>query len=155
LKVCIFASKKIAGMKCNIHVYLLNEHFSQEHADANHKGEESENNQKYEWEDEFAVTSDVFEINVHENASFPLQGELPDGTPFSHDVNNMLLFEICSHDAPVTCVGASSSIVSNWERSDTSETISLRIYLKDYEPMSNPIPGIYIASKEFPKALIF
>ena len=30
----------------------------------------------------------------------------------------------------------------------------LEVFLKDYEPMSNPIPGVYIASKEFPKELI-
>ena len=33
------------------------------------------------------------------------------------------------------------------------ETV-IRIYLKDYEPMSNPVPGIYIASQEFPKELV-
>jgi hypothetical protein len=28
------------------------------------------------------------------------------------------------------------------------------VYLKDFEPMSNPVPGIYIAAQEFPKELI-
>ena len=36
-------------MQLNVHFYMLNEHFSQDHADAQHNGEESENNLKYEW----------------------------------------------------------------------------------------------------------
>ena len=142
-------------MNCSIHVYLLNEHFSPEHAAVHHNGEESENNLKYEWEDEFAVTSDVTEVLVHENASFPLQGQMPDGSEFSHDVTGMLLFEIRSVDAPATFIGASASIVDSHKIIRDEVSFELRLFIKDYEPMANPIPGIYIASKEFPKALIF
>lgn len=146
---------KINCMECKIQVYLLNEHFSIEHADAHNNGEESENNLKYEWEDEFSVTSSVESVEIHENVAFPLQGELPDGTAFSHEVENMFLFEIKSSDAPSTFIGASKSIVDSHELIKEAARFSIRLYLKDYEPMSNPIPGIYIASKEFPKALIF
>ena len=142
-------------MECKIQVYLLNEHFSIEHADAHNNGEESENNLKYEWEDEFSVTSSVESVEIHENVAFPLQGELPDGTAFSHEVENMFLFEIKSSDAPSTFIVASKSIVDSHELIKEAARFSIRLYLKDYEPMSNPIPGIYIASKEFPKALIF
>lgn len=142
-------------MKCTIHVYLLNENFSSEHADAHYDGEESENNLKYEWEDEFAITSDVQEVLVHENTVFPLIGELPDGTPFHHEVEKMFLIEIRSSDAPTAFVGASMSILENQEVKKDENEITLRLFIKDYEPMANPIPGVYIASKEFPKALIF
>lgn len=142
-------------MECKIHVYLLNEHFSAEHAEAHHNGEESENNLKYEWEDEFSVTSSVESVEILENVSFPLQGEMPDGSAFSHDVENMFLFEIKSSDAPSTFIGASKSIVEEHELIIEETRFVIRLFLKDYEPMSNPIPGIYIASKEFPKALIF
>ena len=141
--------------ECIVNVYLLNEHFSPEYAEAQHNGKESENNLRYEWEDEFAITSDVLSVTAIENASFPLQGEMPDGQIFSHEVTRMLLFEIASSDAPTTYVGASASIVDSYEIDQSGEDIRLKIFLKDYEPMSNPIPGIYIASKEFPKELIF
>lgn len=36
-------------MKLKAHFYLLNIDFSPEYAEANHNGEESENNIKYEW----------------------------------------------------------------------------------------------------------
>ena len=141
--------------ECIVNVYLLNEHFSPEYAEAQHNGKESENNLRYEWEDEFAITSDVLSVTAIENASFPLQGEMPDGQIFSYEVARMLLFEIASSDAPTTYVGASASIVDSYEIDQSGEDIRLKIFLKDYEPMSNPIPGIYIASKEFPKELIF
>ena len=141
--------------ECIVNVYLLNEHFSPEYAEAQHNGKESENNLRYEWEDEFAITSDVLSVTAIEDASFPLQGEMPDGQIFSHEVTRMLLFEIASADAPTTFVGASASIVDSYEIDQSGLDIRLKIFLKDYEPMSNPIPGIYIASKEFPKELIF
>jgi hypothetical protein len=36
-----------------------------------------------------------------------------------------------------------------------SKDFKIELFLKDDEPYANPIPGIYIASKEFPKALAF
>ena len=138
-------------MSCTIHFYLLNDDFSVEHAEAVHGGEESENNRKYEWEDELKVTTEVSGIAEHENASFPLQGELPDGKVFEHEVMNMRMFEI-QGDTPVW-VGCSESLLDSSEII-VGDDITLRVYLKDYEPMANPIPGIYIASQEFPKELI-
>ena len=142
-------------MKCIIHTYLLNEHFSPEYAEAHHGGKESENNLRYEWEDELAVNSEVMEVLEHRNASFPLQGELPDGKSFRHDVPGMRLVEIISSDAPSAFVGASESIVDSLSITRKEAAFVVELFLKDYEPMANPIPGIYIASKEFPKELIF
>jgi len=145
----------MAYKECSIHVYLLNEHFSPEYAEAQHGGKDSENNRRYDWEDEFAITSKVTKVEVIENVSFPLRGQLPDGKEFSYDVPSMTLFRIQSDDAPDTYVGASRSIVDRYEQKDDDRGIRVHIYLKDYEPMANPIPGIYIASKEFPKELVF
>lgn len=142
-------------MKCTIHVYLLNEHFSQEHADAHFGGQPSENNRKYDWEDEMKITTDVQEVLEHRKVGFPLVGEMPDGTPFSHEVKNMMLFEIKSEGNPSTFIGCSESILDSYEQKQEGEELKLSLMINDYEPLANPIPGIYIASKEFPKELIF
>ncbi len=142
-------------MSCRVHVYLLNEHFSEEHAKEHHGGESSENNRKHQWEDELEITSDVTEVLLHENVSFPLQGELPDGSAFQYEVKQMDLFEVRSSDGPTVFVGASASIIDRCFSNSENGTHTVEIYLKDNEPMANPIPGIYIASKEFPKELIF
>lgn len=140
-------------MKCTVHFYLLNDHFSKEHADANYDGEESELNRKFEWEDELKITTDVDSVEFHENASYPLSGETSEG-PFTYDVKSMNLFELKSAENESTYVGCSASVMDSYELINGDDTIALKVYLKDFEPMSNPVPGIYIAAQEFPKELI-
>ena len=142
-------------MKCKINVYLMNEHFSQEHADANFGGKPSENNRKYDWEDEMNITTDVTSVNEHRKANFPLAGVLPNGESFSHEVKEMMLFEIISEGSPSTYIGCSESILEDFSSEQIDDTIILSLSIRDFEPHANPIPGIYIASKEFPKELIF
>lgn len=141
-------------MNCTINVYMLNEHFSQEHADVNFDGKPSANNRLYDWEDEMRITSPVSGVIEHRKVSFPLQGELPSGAVFNHEVKNMFLFEVLSENQPSTFIGCSESILDSFEQKQEGETISLKIFIRDYEAYANPIPGIYIASKEFPKELI-
>jgi len=140
-------------MNCRIHFFLLNEDFSIEHAEANHGGEESESNLKYEWEDELKITTSVDDIVEHEKAVYPIQGTMPEGEAFHFDIKNMHLFELKSEENN-TLIGCSESILDSYEIDEKEDETVIRIYLKDYEPMSNPIPGIYIASQEFPKELI-
>lgn len=139
-------------MDCTIHFYLLNDHFSQEHADAHYGGEESEFNLRYEWEDELKITTNVTDVLSVERGAFPLQGEL-DGKSFSHEIENMRLFQI-EGEVPAV-VGCSESILDSYHILKNEQEIILEVFFKDYEPMANPIPGIYIASQEFPKELIF
>lgn len=140
-------------MKCTVRIYVLNDHFSQEYADIHNNGEDSELNRKYRWQDELSITSEVKSIEMIENATYPLQGVMPDGGAFSIDVAKMTLFCISSQDADDVYVGCSQSIIDSYEIVEGDE-FELKIFIKDDEPLANPVPGIYIASKEFPKELI-
>jgi len=140
-------------MKCTVHFFLLNDHFSQEHADSHYGGKESELNRIHQWEDELAITTDVQSIEIHEGCGFPLQGQLPDGTDFNEEVKNMRLFELKGSNTS-NFVGCSESILSHFEEIKEDDRIVLKIYIKDNEPHGNPIPGIYIASLEFPEILM-
>jgi len=139
-------------MNCKVHFFLLNDDFSIEHAEANHGGKESENNRLHEWEDELEITTDVTGMVIHEGVSFPLQGQFPDGRDFNFEIRNMRLFELTGEQK--TIVGCSEMLLDSYEWSE-EEGGMLKVYLKDYEPLTNPIPGIYIAVQEFPKELIF
>lgn len=141
-------------MKCTAHFYLLNEHFSVEHAEANHNGDESEFNIKHEWEDELEITTSITEVKVLEKASYFLQGVLPTGEEFKEEVKGMRLFELVAEEGN-TLLGCSESIMDSYELNEKDGAYVLNVYIKGNEPMSNPVSGIYIASKEFPKALIF
>jgi len=140
-------------MNCKVHFYLLNDDFSIEHAEANHGGKESENNRLYEWEDELEITTDVLDMEMHEGVSFPLQGQFPDGKDFNFEITKMRLFELEGEQK--TIVGCSESLLDSFEWEKGDENYTLKVYLKDYEPLTNPIPGIYIAVQEFPKELIY
>lgn len=142
-------------MKCTVHIYLLNALYSQNIADEQHEGKESTDNRKHQWEDELLITSDVLTINVLNDVSFPLQGQLPNGADFSHDLSKMMLFEIESSDAPKAYIGASESIVNRHIIEENEKGFVIKLYLNDDEPYANPYPGLFVASKEFPKALIF
>jgi hypothetical protein len=142
-------------MKCRIYAYLLNEAFSQDFADLHHDGRASEDNQKYEWEDEIEVSTPVKAITEQKNETYLIQGTMANGEDFSYPVPNMRLVKIESQNAPVFYVGCSESILQELRIIDNKEETLIEIHLKDYEPFSNPIPGIYIGSKSFPKELIF
>lgn len=140
-------------MNCSIHIYLINALYSQDLANEKHGGKECADNRKYQWEDELRVKGTIKSIVEHRNVSFPLQGQLEDGSEFSHDVTKMFLIQVSTNDSPDVYIGASESIVDSCEIKKGEEPV-IRLYLKDDEPYANPIPGIYIASKEFPKELI-
>lgn len=139
-------------MKCTVHFYLLNDHFSEEHAKANYNGDESEFNRKFEWEDELKITTEVDEVIFHENVVYSLIGETSNGS-FSYDVSAMNLFELKSEKNESTYVGCSASVMNSYELAGENGFV-IKVLLKDLEPMSNPVPGIYIAAQEFPKELI-
>lgn len=140
-------------MNCTIHIYLLNALYSQQQADEQNGGKESADNRKYLWEDELRVTGRIKAITEHADVSFPLEGELEDGTSFKHDVKKMHLVQIETEDSPNVYVGASESMLDSVQIDRKGDAV-IKIFLKDDEPYANPIPGIYIASKEFPKELI-
>lgn len=141
-------------MNCKIHIYLLNDLYSQELADEQHEGNQSIDNIKYEWEDELSISSDVISVTELSDVAYPLAGMNEHNEAFQFDIPNMRLFEIQSSDAPKVYIGASESIVSSASFEKTDERYTIEIFLKDYEPMSNPTPGIFIAAKSFPKELI-
>lgn len=141
-------------MNCKIHIYLLNDLFSQELADAEFGGKESADNLRYEWEDELEIQGDVTSVQEIPDGIYTLAGYDENDEVFSHEIPKMHLFEIATATHPTTFVGASASIVDHCTLEQNEQGFTISIYLKDYEPMANPVPGIFIASKSFPKSLI-
>jgi len=141
-------------MKCTIHVYLINELYSQEFADEHHDGNPSEDNKEFDWEDELSISSNVVAAEEQPSSIFKLEGQNANDDYFSVEVPNMRLVKITSSDAPDVFVGASESMIDTLNIQQLSDELLVSIFIKDNEPHANPIPGIYIASKEFPKELI-
>lgn len=141
-------------MKFTAHFYLLNYDFSPEFAEANHNGEESENNRYYDWQDELSLKNGIKSIEVKRETSYFLKGERDNGTLFSEEVPQMMIFEILGEDGSITKMGCSEVLVEMYEIAEEEDEIILTVTMAENEPLSNPIPGIYIAASFFPKALI-
>jgi hypothetical protein len=140
-------------MTLSIHYFLLNDDFSQEHADANHNGLDSENNQKFEWEDEFEIKG-LKEIEIIRNSCFNIQGHLPNDDYFDVELKNMFAIKLTTQKNEIAYLGVSESILDSFEEIKTDNTI-IKVYIKDFEPHGELMSGVYVASKEFPKELIF
>lgn len=140
-------------MKVSVHFFQVNSDFSPEHAAAHHNGEESENNLKYDWEDELEVSQSLEKVEVERNAVFHLEGQFADGKAFNEAVPNMFLVVLILKGGQKGYMGVSESMLLDFEQEGTPEHTVIRIYIRDYEPFWNEMPGIFIASKEFPKSL--
>ncbi len=138
-------------MHCNLHVYQINSDFSIEYAEAHHNGEESENNPKYEWEDEIVINN-VISVQELPSAEYCLKGSMGDKN-FSYNIQNMYLFRIKTKTNTID-IGCSKSILHTHSLKQTKDGYNIKLFLKDYAPMTNPIPGIYIDVQDFPKELI-
>jgi len=141
-------------MGCTANFYLLNDHFSEEHADANHNGEESEMNLRYEWEDELEVKGKIQSVDVKDFDSYFIQGSYSNEESFSIEVKSMRTFSLNDSEGGTAILAVSESIIDSYELIEQDGEWSVKVFIKDYEPLSNPIPGIYIASQDFPKELI-
>jgi hypothetical protein len=140
-------------MKFRAHFYQLNDDFSQEYADTHNNGESSEMNRKFDWEDELALKNAVKKIDVEVNTSYILAGEM-NGASFNEEIDGMTVFQILGEDDSVTLMACSAGILDSYEILEEEGGFVLKVYIRDYEPYANPIPGIYIASQDFPKKLI-
>ena len=140
-------------MRVTAHFYLVNEDFSPEYAEANHGGEETENNMRYYWEDSLKVKNEIKSIELLEDSVYTIQGVFPDGNGFSFDIPNMTQLLLHGEDESVTALAFSKHIYHNYTQEKDGEHEIIRVYFKDYEVFSNPIPGVYITAKDFPKEL--
>jgi hypothetical protein len=135
-----------------IHFYLLNDDFSPEYADANHNGQETENNLKYEWEDEIVLKNEILGFTVIDEP-YKISGYLPDDSIFSYEIKNTTIFRAIGADEQATDFAVSSDLLDRFEEKEEENSVRLNVFLKDYEPFTNPIPGVFIISKDFPKEL--
>jgi hypothetical protein len=132
--------------------YKLNEDFSPEFAEANNEGKPSENNRLYEWEDELVLKNDIKSVDIVEGETYILKGEV-NGNQFEEPINQMMLFNIIGEDNSITQMACSEVLVEKHKLSEEGN-FKLEVFFKGEEPLSNPIPGVYIALQEFPKSLI-
>lgn len=143
-------------MKVTINVKLVNSEFDHDIAIALYEGDESEENIKYLWEDEFDVIGDTESFKVKNNATYILEGLKADNSKFSFEIPDMTIVECIAKDGNRSQFAFSKKLVKSTEKlqDDKTKNIVFKVLLTDRFEHVNPMDGLYILKSHFPKELL-
>ena len=142
-------------MDLHLHFILVNSEFNQALADELFQGQESEDNIKYLWEDELKV-SDVNYFKIKNNATYILAGTFANEKPFNFEIPDMTICDCSNLKGEKVQLAVSKKLLKKTEKvvDEKNNETHIYFYLSDTHPMENPMEGIYIRKKDFPKELI-
>ncbi len=141
-------------MKVTINVKLVNSKFNQAYADKENEGEETEDNIKYLWEDEFEVQGNVANFKVVNNTSYQLKGLYPDNDEFCFDIPDMTVLECTMDNGSMTLLPFSKKAINKTDKTDTKTGMTFFVQLKSIRDVVNPMTGVYILKDDYPKELL-
>ncbi len=141
-------------MKVTINVKLVNSKFNQAYADKENEGEETEDNIKYLWEDEFEVQGDVTNFKVVNNTTYVLRGLYPNDDEFAFEIPDMTVLECTMKNGSQTLIPFSKRAISKTDKKETKNGIHFFVHLKSIKEVVNPMQGVYILKEDYPKELL-
>ena len=142
-------------MDLYLHFILVNSEFNQGLASDLYEGQESEDNIKHLWEDEFKVSEPIKEFKIKNNTTYTLAGYFPDDKPFSFEIWDMTVVDCITESGKSMQFAVSKKLVKKTEKvvKEKINETHMYFYLKDAMPMENPMNGVYILKTDFPKEL--
>ncbi len=141
-------------MKVTINVKLVNSKFNQAYADKDNEGDETEDNIKYLWEDEFDVQGNVTNFKVNNNGNYLLKGLYPNDDEFCFEIPDMTILECTMDNGSQTLIPFSRKAINKTEKKETENGIHFFVYLKSIKDIINPMQGVYILKDDYPKELL-
>lgn len=141
-------------MIVTINVKLVNSKFDQAYADRDNEGEETEDNIRYLWEDEFEVKGNVSNFKVINNTTYLLNGLYPNDDEFSFEIPDMTVLECTMDNGLKTLLPFSKKAVSKTEKVETKKGMTFNVFLKSTKEVVNPMTGVYILKGDYPKELL-
>lgn len=141
-------------MKVTINVKLVNSKFNQAYADKENEGEETEDNIKYLWEDEFEVQGNVTNFKVINNTTYLLNGLYPNDDEFSFEIPDMTVLECTLDDGSMTLLPFSKKAISKTEKTESKNAMTFFVHLKSIREIVNPMTGVYILKDDYPEELL-
>jgi len=135
---------------------MVNTEFDQGIADDFYDGDESEDNVKYLWEDEFAIPGDVKEFKIRNNAVYELKGIDGDDQPFAYEIPDMTICECTMEDGSITQIPVSKKLILKTEKFEnkTRTKVTFQFLLKSSRKLENPMDGVYILKEHYPQELL-
>jgi len=143
-------------MKVTITIKLVNSQFNQDIAMAINDGEESEDNIKYLWEDEFEVKGEITSFKIKNNTTYQLEGYLPDDSKFSYTIPDVTIVECIDVSGNISQFPISKRLIKSTDKTEDAKTkdVLFSILLTDKYEHENPMDGAYILKSDFPKDLV-
>lgn len=141
-------------MKVTINVKLVNSKFNQAYADKENDGEETEDNIRYLWEDEFDIQGNVSNFKVVNNSTYVLRGLYPNDDEFAFEIPDMTVLECTMDNGSKTLIPFSKKAISKTEKKEVKNGIRFFVYLKSNKEVVNPMQGVYISKEDYPKELL-
>jgi hypothetical protein len=141
-------------MKVTINVKLVNSKFNQAYADKDNEGDETEDNIKYLWEDEFEVQGNVSNFKVINNTTYLLKGLYPDDEEFCFEIPDMTVLECTMDNGSVTLLPFSKKAIGKTEKIDGKNELLFNVQLKSVREVVNPMTGVYILKEDYPEELL-
>lgn len=142
-------------MEYRLRFIRINPDFDQAHADEVNNGRESEENIKFLWEDEIAITEPVEFFKIKNKTSFVLRGSKGE-TTFEHTIPNMCVIAALTEAGNSIELGISQNILKETKKRfiENGTVEEYRFFLKGKEEPKSPYHGLYIDAKDFPQELI-
>lgn len=142
-------------MNLHLHFILVNSEFNQGIANDLYEGQESEDNIRHLWEDEFQVSEPVKEFKIRNNAVYTLAGYFPDNTEFSFEIWDMTIVDCVTENGKNMQFAISKKLLKKTEKTvdEKNNDTHLFFYLRDGLTIENPMNGVYIFKQDFPKEL--
>lgn len=141
-------------MKVTINVKLVNSKFNQAYADKDNEGDETEDNIKYLWEDEFEVQGNVSNFKVVNNTTYLLKGLYPDDEEFCFEIPDMTVLECTMDNGSVTLLPFSKKAIGKTEKIEGKNELLFNVQLKSVREVVNPMTGVYILREDYPEELL-
>ena len=141
-------------MKVTLNIKLVNSKFNQAYADKDNEGEETEDNIKYLWEDEFDLQGNVKNFRVINNTTYLLKGLYANDDEFCFEIPNMTVLECTMEDGSVTLLPFSKKAISKTDKVDSKDGLYFNINLKSIYEIINPMLGVYIIKDDYPQELL-
>lgn len=142
-------------MNLYLHFILINSEFNQGIADDLYEGQESEDNIKQLWEDEFMVSEPIEEFKIKNNSIYMLEGYYPDGKQFGFEIPDVTVVDCTTKKGERMKFAVSKKLLKKTDKvvEEEKKETHLYFYLRDSYPMENPMNGVYILRTDFPKEL--
>lgn len=140
-------------MKLTLNVKLVNAKFDQAYADKDNEGEETEDNIRFLWEDEFEVKGDVEDFKVINNTTYQLRGLFENDEEFCFEIPDMTVVECTMKNGTKTLIPFSKKAVSKTSKVESKQGFYFNVLLKNTKELVNPMEGVYIIKDDYPEEL--